>query len=286
MSPNIPKSDEEWAKHLISAHRAMPNMTPIVFADYRTAEGLNSYEVLAQVLDSREGKNLAVLDLACGDGFLAGVCLNRLGPGSTWLGVDMADSEIERARRKWTDPRAQFACEKAQKLAIASESLDFVLCHLAFMLMLPVGPVVAEIQRVLKPGGIFAAVLVGPRTPDTLVGEFYQLVGKFLKEEYPNIAGVKTGDERVKSPEGLLQLFSPEKGFSGEVAVVDFELCVNSTLDGVWEFFKDTYLIGMLPEEGKAKLRGEINRLLEGKCDREGRVALKYPMRKIQVERV
>ena len=50
---------------------------------------------------------------------------------------------------------------KAQNLEfIGDEEIDVVLCHWALTLMDPVGPVLEEVSRVLKPGGTFAAIVM------------------------------------------------------------------------------------------------------------------------------
>lgn len=63
-------TEADWSEHLIEAHRGAPSMTPRAFAAHRTKDGLTSYEFLARQIAGR-GADMTVVDLACGDGYLA-----------------------------------------------------------------------------------------------------------------------------------------------------------------------------------------------------------------------
>jgi SAM-dependent methyltransferase len=94
-----------------------------------------SYERLAARATGR------TLDLACGD--------RRLGD----IGIDRA-------------PGAATVLGDAHALPFAAASFDTVTCHLAFMLFAEPARVVAELARVLAPGGSFLAVLGGGPTAE------------------------------------------------------------------------------------------------------------------------
>src|SRR4051794_25325741 len=63
-------NNEDWSEHLMEAHRISPRMTPLAFAPYKTSQGKNSYELLADCVVASPSKNIHLLDLACGDGHL------------------------------------------------------------------------------------------------------------------------------------------------------------------------------------------------------------------------
>ncbi len=145
-------SAEDWNEHLREAHRLAPSMTPKAFAALSTADGKNSYEILAETLSPRLPSRAQIVDLACGDGYLTPFLLRRLGADGRVLGVDISEGELNVARQVCTDPRVSFELAPAEKLPLRDASVDQIVCHMAFMLMLPVEPVVAEIARVLKHG--------------------------------------------------------------------------------------------------------------------------------------
>lgn len=68
----IQPDPSDWAEFLKAAHKAAPGMTPKAFDTPRTANGLNSYQVLVEAGRDKNRNPLRLLDLACGDGHLAG----------------------------------------------------------------------------------------------------------------------------------------------------------------------------------------------------------------------
>ncbi|MBI3543204.1 MAG: methyltransferase domain-containing protein, partial [Deltaproteobacteria bacterium] len=131
-------ADHEWAEHLIEAHKEAPSMTPNAFAPYRTAEGITSYELLARTLDGLAARpDATVLDLACGDGYLVPFILEHAGPRASVVGVDMSEGELAVARATRAREGVRFVNGRAQELPLADASIDAAVCHMAFMLMLP-----------------------------------------------------------------------------------------------------------------------------------------------------
>jgi ubiquinone/menaquinone biosynthesis C-methylase UbiE len=283
----IPTS-EDWEAHLKEVHQASPAMSPVAFAAHLTEVGLNSYEILAHAIEAKAietTKAFTVMDLACGDGYLTPLCLERIGPTGKLIGVDMTESEIILARKQHTDPRVKFVCAKAQSLPLENESVNAVLSHMALMLMAPIEPVVREISRVLVKGGLFAAIVGAPRKPDSLAAKVSGIIMSFLRRQYPNFPAVKIGDERIHTLEGLRTLFNEETGFSDSVTIQDFALQVEMKPDSFAEFYKDMYLVDILPKEQKAQLLAEIVGFLKEHQTPAGIVSLPFPVRKIEVRK-
>lgn len=90
-----------------------------------------------------------VLDLACGTGAV-GRHLQQL--GRTIIGVDMSANELDEARRR--DPSGTFVRGDARRLPIQDSSVDAVVSCYGFAVIRPLPQVVAEIARVLTPGGV------------------------------------------------------------------------------------------------------------------------------------
>ena len=277
-------NEEDWANHLIEAHKNTPSMSPNAFAPYRTIEDKSSYEVLAETLrNPKEDK--VVLDLACGDGYLIPFLLPRLSNDSKVIGVDMSRAELAVATKTIADPRVSFYCAKAQSLPLGNESVDLICCHMSFMLMLPLEPVVSEIARILKPGGRFAAVVSSPKGGHGIFADIQQLVGNFLTTRYPAMKKARSGDPRVHSEDGLREIFHPDSGFRFD-GVAPIQLVVRTTPDAVWTFLKDVYFIGMLPDVDKEELRKEIVSFVSNKVDTIGVVNFGFPMKRFVVSKV
>lgn len=100
----------------------------------------------------------AVLDLACGPGYLA-IALAQLGPFSI-TGLDVSDSFLRIAARKAEAAGVPLPLQKGDAAAMpfADASFDALVCRAAFKNFSQPGKALTEMHRVLKPGG-FALIL-------------------------------------------------------------------------------------------------------------------------------
>ncbi len=179
----------------------------------RTIDGRSSYELLARQIPDSE-QSLTVLDLACGDGPLLELLLKRKQPNLHLVGVDMSPEELNLACCRLGTDNVDLRLERAQHLLLADASVDYILCHLALMLMDPIEEVVSEIRRVLKPGGLFAAVVNGEVVRGDAWEAFVLAARDILLQE--GAAGATLGDRRVYSVEGLNSLFRAETGLTSQ----------------------------------------------------------------------
>jgi len=84
-------------------------------------------------------------------------------PGATsYVGLDLAHGELRLAAARGL-PVAQ---ADAARLPVADRSVDAVVCSMAVQL-LPLERALAEVRRVLRPGGIFVATLPTDRPLST-----------------------------------------------------------------------------------------------------------------------
>ena len=283
-------SDAEWNQFLRDAHHATPGVTPRCTGSLRTSDGLSSYELLADTLKHvhpAPRSTLGVLDLACGDGYLIELCVKQLGRGARITGVDMSPEELDRARYRLHGSDVTFLLEEAQHLSLADSSFDAALCHLAFMLMRPLEPVVAEIARVLKPGGLFAAVVNRREGPDALYTMVRAELRRFLQEEFPQMRDYAIGDPRVNSRTGLEELFSSGKGFTGRVDLDDFDVVVvKGSPHEMWAHWEESnYIIRSLDTDRKQKLGSRLKDLFSDYARIQGSVKMGFPMRLISVHK-
>lgn len=123
-------------------------------------EYASTYALLAGAVP-RGPAPLAVLDLACGDGALLSLLAARDQPGLALHGLDFSAGELAAAARRLAG-RARLVRSRAQRLPYADASFDLVLSHMALMLMEDAGQVLAEMRRVLRPGGVVAALVAAP----------------------------------------------------------------------------------------------------------------------------
>jgi len=116
--------------------------------------------VLTELVGDIAGQ--VVLSLACGQGQDARL-LARLGARVT--GIDVSTEMLRYAREhEAASPRGiAYLRGDAQDLAaLADESFDGVLCHMALMDIPELTPTIRSVARVLRPGGWFAFSIVHP----------------------------------------------------------------------------------------------------------------------------
>jgi SAM-dependent methyltransferase len=143
----------QWDDYLTGYHRARPGITEAALNHARDVTHGSPYEWLARALPDRLGH---VLDVACGN-----AALQPALPGyATYLGVDLSAAELDRARDLGRGPVVR---GDARALPVRDQSTDTVLASMGLMLVRPLTQAVAEIARVLRPGGTVAVLLPSAR---------------------------------------------------------------------------------------------------------------------------
>jgi SAM-dependent methyltransferase len=123
----------------------------------------------------------SVLDVACGPGTATRMLAERVGPNGSALGVDISDNFVAAAAAEGA-PNLRFARHPMEALALADASFDAATCALGLMYAAPVSEALAEIARVLRPGGRFAACVWGRREACGF-REMFSILGRPLQME-------------------------------------------------------------------------------------------------------
>jgi len=135
-------------------------------ASYESAAGLQA-RVAAELLERVDAFGFTpgvVLDLGAGTGRVTRE-LKRRYPRSQVLALDIAPGMLREARRHQSLLR-RFArvCGDALRLPLKGASVDLVFSSLMLQWCEPLAVALAEVQRVLAPGGFFAFSTFGPDT--------------------------------------------------------------------------------------------------------------------------
>lgn len=136
-----------WTDYLSQYHAAHPGITERVLSGSRHPDLGDPYRWLR---DAVPGQPDRVLDVACGS-----APMHPLFPDAQYLGIDVSEAELGVARARGRGPVRN---ADALALPVESASVDVVVCSMAIMLLRPVEQAIAEIARVLRPGGTFAAI--------------------------------------------------------------------------------------------------------------------------------
>ncbi len=124
-----------------------------------------------------------VLDLGSGTGYFCPALRERF-PAATYTGLDIAEGMAHYAREHHPG-QGQWLVGDAEALPLAAESVDFVFSSLAIQWCLNPAALLAELLRVLRPGGRCVFATLGPATLDELRSAWaavdaYQHVNEFL----------------------------------------------------------------------------------------------------------
>lgn len=261
---------------LAEFHDARPGLTSKVYASlpvmFRSAVRGSTYEVLAATVPA-EGRSLEVLDLACGDGFLLSLLASRRQDGVVLCGADMSAGEVEAARKR-LGPPAQVVQARAQELPFTSGRFDYVLCHLALMLMDGADRVMHEGRRVLKTGGTLAAI-VGASPPASAVTAHYAKA--LSRHERPEKwSSLRFGDRRFRSAEGIAELLAPE--FT-DLSIEDIRISMRLSPRELWRFLLDMYDLYLFDEAQRGAVEEELLQALAAECAADGKLEFTQAMR-------
>lgn len=234
----------------------------------RTASGLSSYETLSSVAASAP-PNSTILDLACGDGLLLELVHADL-PDARLIGVDISPAELQAAKVRLASMEPELLLASAQELPLDDASVDVVLCHMSLMLMEDIERVVAEIGRVLTPGGVVALVVSDGSWPAGAGRIFKRLV----REAVARFGGAcpALGDNRTRSSAGLMALFDHATGFKSHTAPRSLKLNLDAGIDQVWESLSLMYNFEALEESARDYVRERFFETAEADLNAAGQL--------------
>jgi SAM-dependent methyltransferase len=169
--------------------------TRLVRAGYDVArDGLNTpafFEILPEV------DGLSGIDVGCGEGHNTRLVAER---GARMVGVDISETFVRHAKaaEEAAPLGVRYRRASAAELPFADESFDFAVAFMSLMDMPELGRVLAEVFRVLRPGGFLQVSIEHPcfTTPPrrTLRDEYGRAyareVGDYFREEKGGGAGV------------------------------------------------------------------------------------------------
>lgn len=188
----------------------------------RTAAGMNaaSRERLADVramllerADVAPGQH--VLDLCCGTGWLAIDAARAVAPGGRVTGVDLSAAMLELAEQNLREAgldNVEFHQGDAEQLTLVDASVDRALCSNGLMHVPDPARALAEIARVLVPGGRLVANVPGPEGLFGLLSAALDDAGEPLSLDYRYVTRL--------SDATLLEGLARDAGFAAAVATL------------------------------------------------------------------
>ena len=208
-------------------------MPTVSYRDF-TGTGAENYEryfvpaiaapVSADLLaaaDLRPGER--VLDVACGTGVIARLAAERVGPTGTVTAIDLAPDMIDVARATPAPAGAaiDWRVGDATSLPFDDGAYDAVLCQMGLMFMADRAAAVAELRRVLAPGG---RVVVN--TPGAVQPPFVVLEQAVVEHISPDLGGFVRAVFSMHDPDAVAALLRDAglRDVSAHVAPVRLQL--------------------------------------------------------------
>jgi ubiquinone/menaquinone biosynthesis C-methylase UbiE len=108
-----------------------------------------------------------IVDVACGTGLVTFAAADAVGPAGSVVGVDLSEAMVDLARARARERglgHTRFERMDAEKLELPTASFDVVLCALGLMYVPDAPKAVAEMVRLLAPGGRLVAAVWGRRS--------------------------------------------------------------------------------------------------------------------------
>jgi ubiquinone/menaquinone biosynthesis C-methylase UbiE len=182
----------------------------VLFSGATAAMRRRALVPFAELLREKDQRKIVYADLACGTGGLLKPALAAF-PRLKGIGIDLSEPYLGVARERIKSRRASYVNAPAEALPLADSSLDVVSCVYLFHELPPKvrRQVIAEVARVLKPGGRFLFVdsLQTGDVPeyDGLLSLFPQLFhepyfNSYLKEDFTVLFEAAGLTERSMTP--------------------------------------------------------------------------------------
>ena len=172
---------EPGSGHLQREHAARAARTYAAAADHYLLPGLGFWDRWGAATVARLplSPGDAVLDVCCGAGASALPAARAVGQSGTVTGLDLAEPLLALARRRAADlgiTNVAFRECDATASGLPSESFDAVVCVFGVFFAADMPAFVAEMWRLVRPGGTLAITTWGPGWCEPASSEFWASV--------------------------------------------------------------------------------------------------------------
>ncbi len=214
-----------------------------------------------------------VLDLAAGPGLLARDAARQVLPDGWVLASDIAEGMLAEGQRRAAAeglPDLLAAACDAEHLAFGDGTFDVALIGLGLFIFPEPGKALAELHRVLRPGGRLTLSVWGPREAVPLIARAQDCIARLLPA--PKVA--RPSVFRLGEADALAALLG-EAGFT-DVHLTPHRLsCRFDSADAYWQAFLDlaggaAEALGRLPEATQGQLRAAVAADLDAHRDGSG----------------
>jgi ubiquinone/menaquinone biosynthesis C-methylase UbiE len=192
----------------------------------------------------RPGKR--VLDVGCGTGIVARLAAEAVGGEGSVTGLDVEPGMLAVARSAAEGLEIEWIEASAESIPLPDETIDVVLCQMSLQFVPDRARAVAEMRRVLVPGGRLVLDVPGPTSA------FFQPLAAGLARHVDPKASAFV--ERVFSLHDVDELTGLLEGAGFREVRVDageIELSLPPPRDFLWQYAAATPMAGILAQTGE-----------------------------------
>ena len=211
---------------------------------------------LLRTADLRPGER--VLDVACGTGLIARLAAEVVGETGAVTGIDLAGEMIDVAGAVPVQGGAPIRWQvgDATALPLPDDSFDVVLCQLGLMFIPDRPAAVAEMRRVLRPGG---RVVVN--TPGRIPPPFELMEQAIVEHISPELGGFVRAVFSMHDPDTVAGLLRSAglRDVSSSTSVVSLRL--PAPAEFLWQYINLTPMgpfVARAPEAARAALERQV----------------------------
>jgi ubiquinone/menaquinone biosynthesis C-methylase UbiE len=251
-------SDDEvnWRQYLADFHRDRAGIVEAVLS--RSVAGDHTpYRWLARAV----GHRTMILDLACGSGPMSRELAE---PGRTVIGLDISADELRLAAERGPGPWVR---GDGLRIPFRDGSVDAVTSSIGLVVITPLSAVLAEITRVLRPGGVLAAIAPAARPLSPSDARILARINTRLraKPQFPGPVEL-AGFTKTLHAYGMRRVEDQRERYRFTVTSrADAELMMSALY---------------LPQTRWSRVEAAIE-LLQDRVDRKGTVEVTIPMRRV-----
>lgn len=172
---------------------------------YGVGKGSQYYAHLTRYMMESLGREGLLLDIGCGTGLFLSRYLSQGGDG---IGIDLSRGMVARARERL--PESEFLVGTGEALPFRDNTFDAVASLLTFSYIHHPAEMVADVYRILRPGGRFALCTMGKNLFTSMVPALYWIGEKMELRKI----GVGDFDEHYYTEEEMEALLG-DAGFEG-----------------------------------------------------------------------
>jgi ubiquinone/menaquinone biosynthesis C-methylase UbiE len=211
---------------------------------------------LLRVADLRAGEH--VVDVACGTGVIAAEAARQVGASGSVTAVDIAPDMIEVARSADRPPGApiDWQVADAASLPVPDGSQNVALCQMSVMFMENVAAVLAEMHRVLVPGG---RVVIN--TPGRIQPPFEDMEKSIVENIGADLGAFVTTVFSMHDPEELGALLKGAGFSSVHTGLYEVNLDLPGPTEFLWNYVNLTpmgSLVAGAPEHAKTAMENQM----------------------------